>query len=303
MEAGGGLKAKASVIIRTLNEERYIRRTLEAVFRQGADGFKPEVTIVDSGSTDGTLEIARGYPLRILSIRREEFSFGRSLNMGCEAGDGDFLVFLSAHCIPCREDWLEALLAPLAAGKVAYSYGRQLGGETSRFSEARHFEKFFPETSRIPQEGFFCNNANAALERSWWRKHPFDEELTGLEDMHLAKFLVEKGQSVGYVAEAPVYHCHEEPWSTVRRRYEREALALQRILPNVHLTFGDFLRYTLSAVLSDSGAALQERRFWSTLGEICLYRLMQYWGAYRGNRNHRELSRRQKDAYFFPRKR
>lgn len=291
---------RASIIIRTLNEERYIRRTLEAVFRQGANGFKPEVTIVDSGSTDGTLEIARGFPVRVLRIRREDFSFGRSLNIGCEAASGDFLVFLSAHCIPRGEDWLESLLAPLAAGKVAYCYGRQLGGERSRFSEARHFEKFFPETSRVPQEGFFCNNANAALLRDCWRRHPFDEELTGLEDMHMAKRLVEQGQSVGYVAEAAVYHCHEETWLTVRRRYEREALALRRIMPNVHLTFGDFLRYTASAILSDSGAALQERRFWSTVGEICLYRLMQYWGAYRGNRIHRELSRRQKDAYFFP---
>ena len=64
----------------------------------------------------------------------------------------------------------------------------------------------------MPQNDFFCNNANAALTRDAWELFKFDEELTGLEDMHLAKQLREKGLEIGYVSSAPVYHIHDETW-------------------------------------------------------------------------------------------
>jgi hypothetical protein len=237
----------------------------------------------------------------VVRIGRDEFSFGRSLNIGCRAARGTHLVFLSGHCIPMASGWLAHLLAPLAEGRVALAYGRQQGGESSRFSECRIFEKYFPAQSRVPQEGFFCNNANAAIARGTWLEHPFDEELTGLEDMHLGRRLTAAGLKIGYVADAAVLHLHYESWSQVRRRYEREALALQHIMPEIHLTPLDVMRYLCSAVLHDCRDALRAGRLARTLGEILLYRLMQYWGAYRGNHLHRSVSRERKERYFYPR--
>lgn len=292
---------KASVIIRTYNEERHLPDLLQGIHRQHAPDIDKEVIVVDSGSTDRTLDIARQFRCRIEHIPRSCFSFGRSLNIGCQAGTGEVLVFVSGHCIPATEHWLDRLVEPLEQKKVVWTYGRQMGNGISRFSECRIFDKYFPRESRIPQQGFYCNNANSALLADVWKAHPFDEEITGLEDMHLAKKLVGLGMSIGYVAEAPVFHIHEEKWSNVKNRFEREAIALQFIMPEVQLTFGDFLRYLSSALLFDYGMAVQERAFMRNVLDVFLYRLAQYWGAYRGNHVLRQLSRRQKEKYFYPR--
>jgi glycosyltransferase involved in cell wall biosynthesis len=276
---------------------------LKTIARQQVDGLDCEVFVIDSGSTDRTVEIAHAHACRIIHIAKSEFSFGRCLNTGCAAAKGDYVVFVSGHCIPIDERWLRKLVAPLQSGDVVYTYGRQVGGNGSKFSECQLFRKYFPETSRIPQEGFFCNNANAALLRAVWAKYRFDEELTGLEDMHLAKRLVEEGASLGYVADATVYHYHHEGWKEIKRRYEREAIALQHIMPEIHLTFADFCRYFAGAVLLDVGAGLQERKLWRTFPDIVMFRLMQFWGAYRGNHDHRKLSRERKEQYFYPKER
>lgn len=290
-----------SVVIRTLNEARHLGALLNGIDSQVYPKGDVEVIVVDSGSSDGTIEIAEQYRTKLIHIAKKDFSFGRSLNLGCSAASGDVLIFVSGHCVPIHSKWIAELVSPLGEDRIAYSYGRQMGDETSYFSEKQIFAKFFPDTSSVPQEGFFANNANSALLAQVWKDHPFDEQLTGLEDMHLAKRLVEEGYRCAYVAEAPVYHLHSETWLQVRRRFEREAIALQHIMPEVHVSFADFVRYVASAISFDFGAALQQRKLMATAREIVLYRLMQFWGSYRGNHIHRDISRQRKEAYFFPR--
>jgi len=292
---------KASIIIRTYNEQRHLSELLQAIRRQQSEHLEKEVIVVDSGSTDRTLDIAEEFGCRIEHIPRSQFSFGGSLNIGCRAATGDALVIISGHCIPASEHWLNRLVEPLLQRKVVWTYGRQIGNGLSRFSERRIFEKYFPTQSRIPQEGFFCNNANSALLAEVWRVHQFDEKLTGLEDLHLAKKLTGLGMYIGYVADAPVYHIHEETWSNVKNRFEREAIALQFIMPEVQVTVFDLARYLSSALLFDYAAALQEKAFLRNAVDIFMYRLAQYWGAYRGNHFHRQISKQQKERYFYPR--
>lgn len=291
---------RASIVIRTLNEARYLPDLLGGIRRQALDGLQAETVVIDSGSTDGTLDIVRAHGCELTHIRREEFSFGRSLNRGCEAASGDILVFISGHCVPTDEHWLQRLCAPIAEGRVDYSYGRQVGGPDSRFSEHRIFAKYYPQQSRLPQNGFFCNNANSALSRAAWQAQRFDEDLTGLEDMELAKRLCAAGGKVGYVADACVYHYHRESWAQVKRRFEREAIALQKIMPQIHVGLRDTARYIVSSIVHDLGAARREGRAAQLVGEIVRYRVAQYLGAYRGNHEHRKLSRAEKDIYFYP---
>ena len=192
------------------------------------------------------------------------------------------------------------LVKPLREGMAVYSYGRQIGNHESTFSECQLFRKYYSEQNKIPQEGYFCNNANAALLQSVWEQYKFNEELTGLEDMELGKRLINAGQKLAYVADAPIYHIHNESWKSVRNRYEREAIALQRIAPEIQISFLDFLRYYISAIFLDMGTAIQEKSFVNTLGKILLFRLMQFWGSYRGNHEHRKLSKEMKEKYFYP---
>ncbi len=292
---------RASVIIRTLNEERHLNELLEAVHAQDCGDTAVEVVLVDSGSSDRTLEIATGHGCRIERIERREFSFGRSLNRGCAASSGDVLVFVSGHCVPATTNWLAQLIAPLLTGESAYTYGRQAAGPESHFSEAQLFRRQYPEASRVPQEGIFCNNANAALRRDVWEKYGFDEELTGLEDMDLARRCEREGLRIGYVAEACVTHHHYESWREVGWRFEREAIALQKILPDIQLRISDVARYLASALLHDLRAAGREGVLWHSLLGIIHFRWAQYLGSYRGNHAHRRLSRERKEHYFYPR--
>ncbi len=290
---------EASIIIRTLNEARYLPQLLEAIDAQRCE-FRSEVVLVDSGSTDGTLEIAHAHGCRILRIAKEEFSFGRSLNRGCEAAHGRFLVMISGHCVPCHGSWLQRLVSPLAEGIVAYGYGRQLGGPDTHWSEHRIFAKYFPEHSDLPQQGIYCNNANSALVKETWNRYKFDESLTGLEDMHLAQRVVADGGKVGYVAEAAVFHYHHERWPQVRTRFEREALALQRIRPDLVVRKRDLVRYLTRGVAADLQHARMNRVPLHRWPDVWRYRLAQYWGSYSGNRLSREISASLRESYFYP---
>lgn len=289
-----------SVVIRTLNEAEHLPQLLQGLKAQSCPDFGVETVVVDSGSTDGSREIATAAGAKLVSIHKSEFTFGRSLNLGCAESKGDILVFVSGHCIPVDEHWLAELIRPIRDGIAAYSYGRQIGTSDSKFSECQLFRKYFPEASKIPQADFFINNANSAISREAWSLHKFDEALTGLEDMELGKRLMAQGSRIAYCARSVVYHIHKESWSQVKRRYEREAIALQKIMPEVHLSFGDFLRYFISSVLLDVGAALQEKRLHRVFRQIVMFRLVQFWGSYRGNHIHRMLSREMKHRYFYP---
>ena len=290
-----------SVVIRTLNEEQYLGELLDAINSQESDIFSVETVIVDSGSTDKTLAIAEAHHARITHINKQEFSFGRSLNIGCAFAEGEILLFVSGHCIPATATWLHKLCLPIYENKA--QYGRQVGRDGTKFSERQVFDKYYPLYCMVPQSGFFCNNANAALLKSAWQEFLFDEELTGLEDMHLARRLVESGGLIAYVSSAPVYHIHDEAWSQVKRRYEREALALRKINPEIHIKFIDFLRCVASSCLSDLGVALREKVFFKEFKDILIFRFLQYWGAYQGNHIHRKLSQQAKRKYFYPNER
>lgn len=289
-----------SIIIRTLNEEFYLSELLEAIDSQITEGFSIETVIVDSGSTDNTLEIAGKYGARITHIEKLFFTFGRSLNVGCDFSNGDYLVFISGHCVPKNNSWLKNLISPLTQKKCDYSYGRQIGRDTTKFSEIQVFKKYFPNKSSIPQEGFFCNNANAAISRKVWSNFRFDEDLTGLEDMFLARQITEKKGTIGYAAESIVYHIHNEKWLQIKKRYERESIALQKIMPEIRINLFDTMRFILIGVLRDFRIALYEKKLSKEFFSIFLFRFFQFYGSYKGNNINRKLSNLSKLKYFYP---
>jgi cellulose synthase/poly-beta-1,6-N-acetylglucosamine synthase-like glycosyltransferase len=220
--------------------------------------------------------------------------------LGCATSNGEILIFISGHCIPTNEFWLQNLINPILSNKVILTYGKQIGGLNTNFSELQIFEKYYPSESKIPQVGIFCNNANAAILKSEWIKFKFDEDLTGLEDMHLAKKLYDSGLLLGYVSNAIVYHLHHENWDKIKNRFEREAIALQKILPEVQISFFDLIRYIFSSILFDLKVSIQKNHSFVNLFQIIYYRTAQYWGSYKGNHLNRLLSKKIKDQYFYP---
>ena len=290
-----------SIIIRTLNEERYLAELLGQIQRQVvSDEITVETVVIDSGSTDRTLEIADGFQCRVTYIDKKDFSFGRSLNRGSEFSQGEVLVYISGHCVPQNDYWLEELTKPLQQGVVQYSYGRQIGRDWTKYSEQRFFDKFFPTESRLPQKGYWCNNANSAILRKTWDKYRFDERITGLEDLELAKRLVDDGGKVGYVCEASVFHIHHENWIQTKNRYLREAFAMGRIEQNVSMRFSHMLKYILISVRSDLRAAFQEKRLREVFFSVLKFRTAQYLGSYLGSRKVFYSSMRDLERFYYP---
>nr|MCU0449178.1 glycosyltransferase [Bernardetiaceae bacterium] len=242
---------RCSVIIRCFNEAKHIGKLLAHLAQQTERAV--EVIVVDSGSTDGTVAIAQSHGAKVLAISPQEFTFGRALNRGLAAATAPLAVLASAHVYPVSPTWLEHLLAPFDQDPaLALTYGAQVGNERTQFSEHQIFRKWFPpEGPWYRQDHPFCNNANAAIRRAVWQAQPYDEALTGLEDLDWAKRALAAGHRLAYVPSAAIVHVHEETPARVRNRYRREAIAYKRIFPEAHFTLGDFLLLFPTNVLSD----------------------------------------------------
>ncbi|MGE5072042.1 MAG: glycosyltransferase family 2 protein, partial [Anaerolineae bacterium] len=245
-----------SIVIRAHNEAAHIGRLLQGIARQSCPDA--EVILVDSGSTDATVEIAEAAGAQITRIAPEEFTFGRALNFGVQAASHERVVIASAHVYPIYPDWIERLLKPLDSPAVAVVYGRQRGTAASKFSEQQIFRQWYPDADIIPQASPFCNNANAAIRRSVWQQHPYDETLTGLEDVAWAKWAQSQGWQVAYAAHAEIVHIHAETVSSVYNRYRREGMAFKRIFAEAHFSAYDCLRLTATNILSDLRQARRE---------------------------------------------
>jgi glycosyltransferase involved in cell wall biosynthesis len=290
-----------SIIIRAYNEEKHIGRLLEGIRQQTLKDV--DVILVDSGSTDSTVSIAESYGARVVRIPSAEFTFGRSLNYGIKEAKREFIVIVSAHVYPVYPDWLETLLHPFQDERVALTYGKQRGPEFAKFSEQQIFHQWFPDLSNPNQETAFCNNANAAIRKSLWEENNYDETLTGLEDLAWAKWAKEQGHSIAYVAEAEIIHVHNETPRGVYNRYRREAMALRKIYPEAHFNFYDFLRLTITNILSDLWHAARERALLKNISSIFWFRFMQFHGTRMGHRETSLVTPQLRETFYYARER
>lgn len=289
---------RASIIIRCYNEADHIGKLFHGLAEQSLQDH--EIVLVDSGSTDGTVDIAEDFGVKeIVYIDPENFSFGRALNYGFEAAAGDFCVITSAHVYPKRDDWLERMLEPFDED-VALVYGKQRGNEITTFSENQIFEQWFPEHDIERQDHPFCNNANAAIRRALWEDYPYDEQITGLEDVDWAKRVQKDGYDISYTSEAEVIHVHDETARGVFNRYRREAYAHKQIMPNQTFSLFDFVRLSTTNILSDYRAALKVGQLKTNLIEIPKFRLLQFWGTYRGFTKEGPISDRLWQRFYYP---
>ena len=292
------LNLDCSIVIRTYNEEKHIGRLLSGILKQTLQNT--EIILVDSGSTDATRSIASRYPVTLLSIDPDEFTFGRSINIGCSEAHAELIVLAKAHVYPTYVDWLERLLEPFEDDGIWLTYGSQRAGETTRFSEHQQFLKLFPDASNGNQTHPFCNNANAAIRRKAWVQHLYDETLPGLENIAWAKWALAQGGRLAYVAEARVAHIHEESPTQVFNRYRREAMALRRIHPEERFGVSDFARLYVTNVLSDLGQAAKDGGMAKKTPDILSFRFTQFWGTYRGFSYAGGLTSELKQAFYCP---
>ena len=121
-----------ALVIPTLNEEEAIAGVVAAVPR----AVVADIIVVDSGSTDRTVERAQAAGGRILSLR--DRGYGRACRAGAEAAqDCDIIVFLDGDGSDCPE-LIPLLVEPIADGRYDFVIGSRSRGQRERGSMAAH---------------------------------------------------------------------------------------------------------------------------------------------------------------------
>lgn len=191
-----------SIVIRTLNSEA----TLPQVLARLPRGPEDEVIIVDSGSTDGTLAIARDIKAKVVEIPAREFTYGKSLNLGFSVARSDWVLSLSSHCVPRPPDLLgvyrqaisrfpETIVA--AVGPMLYSDLDWLLTTGITHYTGNDFEGGF---------GIGAGNPNCIYRREIWRRRPFDEVAEASEDYEWYVWAIRSGWSLAVIHSAAVYY-------------------------------------------------------------------------------------------------
>ena len=207
---------ECSISILTKNEESNIGPCLEAVYSQKNVG-KFEVILVDSGSTDATVEIARRFPIRIEEIPARNFHHARTRNLAAGLGKGSILVNLSGDAIPASDSWLQNLLAALDDPGVGAAYGRQLPRPGSTIERHATFDTVYGDRRLVKDPAhrnglgyrfYHFSDVNSAIRRSVWKNYPYPENLKMFEDLAMAKQILDAGWKIVYEPNAPVFHSH-----------------------------------------------------------------------------------------------
>jgi anaerobic magnesium-protoporphyrin IX monomethyl ester cyclase len=201
------ISPKISIVIRTLNEENFLEQTLTAISKQDETSW--EVILIDSGSKDKTIEIAKRFPITIVSIQQDSFHYAKALNLGARLARGEIVVNLSAHAVPENERWLGALVDPLSDSKVAGVHGAEkpLEGWSSPFERKILADTFGKHYLERTEDDFF-SNANSAMRKSDLIGYPFDETVDWAEDRIWAGSMQSRGYKIVYQPRSAVFHSH-----------------------------------------------------------------------------------------------
>ena len=218
----------ASIIIRTKNEAMYLGRCLRQIFRQDYQDF--DVILVDSGSTDGTLEIAERFPVQVLTIAPESFTYGYALNVGIAATQAPIVVSLSGHSIPYDSRWLGNLVRRFRDPQVAGAYSRQICHGLTPLYERIFVHSLPGHPFRIPGlSDLMFTNAASAIRRDLWERVPFDETLPACEDYAWVLEARAHGYKIRYAPDSVVIHSHRESFARFMRRRIVEGRGLAQV--------------------------------------------------------------------------
>jgi rhamnosyltransferase len=211
-----------SVIVRARDEERSLERCLTLVADQRGVGEPVELILVDGGSADGTVAVARRHGATVLSAERDPYSYGGALNLGAAAARGSVLVALSAHAFPRDEGWLARLLAPFADPHVACTCGDCYGPDGELLTGPVAQDAAL--AARRPEWGY--SNSAGAFRAELWRRRPFRSDLPACEDKEWAWEWLRRGYRCVVDPSLLVDHDHtHDRLREIFARARREAVA------------------------------------------------------------------------------
>jgi rhamnosyltransferase len=264
----------ATVLIRTKDEASGIGRLLETLHAQTIGGAL-ETIVVDSGSTDATVEIAREAGAEVIEIPADEFTFGRALNIGSAAASAPIVIALSAHAFPCDETWAERLVAKFERPRIGCACWERRGPDGEPLDG--ELEQDLAVARSDHRVGY--SNAAGAYRTELWRQRPFREDMPGCEDKEWAWHWLNQGWKVVLDPALEVEHDHSrDPIPSVFDRARRE-----------------WIGYAMYLELPPYAARSLFREWWSTLdghanhlrARLSPWRFARLLGKYAGLRRRR----------------
>ena len=231
-----------SVIIPTLNAERWITRQLNMLLSQTVEA---EILVADSGSSDATCSLVRAHAdrVRLLEIPPKDFDHGGTRDYALRQSTGDYVCFLTQDALPTDERCLEKLLAAFSAPDIAAVYGRQIARPDAPEYEKLTRQFNYPDQPRIWREAdiprygvkaYFFSDACAAYRReTYLAVGGFDAPIITNEDMMMAAKLLHAGYALAYTPEAAVYHSHRYTLGEEYHRNKKIGLVMEQYRPRL----------------------------------------------------------------------
>lgn len=226
-----------SIIILAKNEEKNLRRLLPRLREQKFPG-KKEILVVDSGSTDDSLNYLKSQLVKVLQIPPEKFGHGKTRNFAAQRAKGEILVFISPDALPKNKNWLENLIKPLEKSKTAGVFGRQVAWVEAAAEVKFFYQEVYPAKGRIlAQKDAFefsfnhllFSNVNSAIKKSVWEKINFANRAFMSEDQLWAHKVLKQGWQIIYEPEAAVYHSHDYSLLYLVKRHAASGYSLKEI--------------------------------------------------------------------------
>ena len=295
-----------SVVIPTKNAGELFKKTLDGIKKQSYAG-KVELVVVDSGSTDSTIALARDYGAAVFSIPPDEFDHGLTRNKGIENSSGEIIVLLSQDAIPGDASLIHNFVAAFDDERVAGAYGRQLPREEADLITKRNLKNWFTGrdqkevrwiddwskyNAQSPMERyFFCNfdNVCSAVRRSVWQDVQFHASDFG-EDIDWAQRVLELGWKIAYIPAAHVIHSHAR---SIQYEFLRNRLCHRTLYRQFGIAAVPSLKLVAIAALvttwSDWKYVLRQKihpwELIKTVISIPLLNLASVYGQYKGLRS------------------
>jgi O-antigen biosynthesis protein len=213
-----------AVVIPVKDGARWLGDVLDALLAQGPD----EVLVIDSGSSDPSVELARARGVDVLEIRPAEFGHGRTRNLGASRTRSELIAFLTQDATPLP-GWLDAYRRGFADPAVGAAFGPHVPRDDTSPMIARELTEFF--ASLDPDEPFL-SNVNACYRRTCWQEIGF-EDVPYAEDQAFGRALRETRWEKRYLPGARVLHAHDYGPVGFMRRYFDEYRGLRRTIGHV----------------------------------------------------------------------
>jgi rhamnosyltransferase len=219
-----------SIIMRSYNEGWALGETLSVLRAQEYKNW--ELIVIDSGSTDGSVEMLRRFhPRHFIQIAHTDYNPSRVMNHGMELASSDFGIFLNADATPRGAHWLRPLATALCNPKTAAVFGRQVPRPDCQAVYACDYERCFGPHRESRQWDHFFSMVSSGLRKDIWAKRGFSEAMQYSEDCEYTLWCRAQGYQIMYVPESIVVHSHNYTPQQAYKRSHGEAKALAATWP------------------------------------------------------------------------